>query len=348
MTSLVGSEFLPSLVLVQKEALQYTYAQEMIERLKHYDPEYITVKDDAEARELLNKSTRKKKHIYLYVNKGSFIRKKNFGQDCINTDKAYCLDHVIGCQFACVYCYLHSYLKDEPLVKVAVNIDDMFEELENITQDQEPFFISTGELSDSLLFEPITNLTTYLYDFLKTRPQVTLELRSKSRYTSFLENIKPLPNMYLTWSLSPPEVVKKYELKTASFEERVQALKKCQEKGFSIGIIMDPMIHYDDWKKGYTEMVDSLASQVDLTKVQRIFVGSFRYMKGMDRDIQNIFSKTDLFSSEFVLARDGKYRYYKPLREKMYRLVIDRLAFYQKKVSLSMEFPETWSKLLDG
>ncbi len=345
MTSLSGSEFRPTLVLIQKEAEPYAYTQEMLNRLDVYQPEYVVVENDGEAARVLN-SKKKYKHVYLHVNKGAFIRKKTFGQDCTSFEEAYCLDHVTGCHFACVYCYLHSYLKNESLVRIAVNIEDLFRELDDLTRDKENLFISTGELSDSLLFEPITGFSQHLYSFLKTRPYISMELRSKSRYVDFLDQIEPLEHIYLTWTLSPRDVIRKYELKTSSLEERVAALRRCQEAGFSIGIIVDPMIHYPGWKEGYTEMVDYVAEQLDVTRVQRLFVGSFRYMKGMDQDIQTKFPKTDLFTSEFVVARDGKYRYYKPLREQMYRLVRDRFAIYQKPISLSMEFPETWTKLL--
>jgi hypothetical protein len=58
-------------------------------------------------------------------------------------------------------------------------------------------------------------------------------------------------------------------------------------------------------------------------------------MSGMDKDILQKFPKTDLFSGEFVLARDSKYRYFKPIREQMYRTVKERLDLYHKPMSLS-------------
>lgn len=345
MMSSLGSEFTPSLILVEKEAQAYAYTEEVLQRLAVIQPEIVVVEDASDAVRVLQK-TKKKQHLFLHVNKGAFIRKKTFGQDCTSFEEAYCLDHMTGCHFACVYCYLHSYLKNDALVRLAVNIEDMFNELEQLAGEKQHLFISTGELSDSLLFDPITHLSRHMYQFLKDKPHISVEFRSKSAYSDFVKDVKPLPHFYFTWTISPREVVHKYELKTSSLEDRVAALKRCQQHGLSTGMIVDPMIHYPDWERGYTEMVDYVAQELDLSLVKRLFVGSFRYMKGMDQDIQSKFPKTDLFTSEFVVARDGKYRYYKPLREQMYRLVRDRFDHYQKAISLSMEFPETWTKLI--
>ena len=343
--SFLFCEFVPQVIFVEKKAVEYSYYQEIKSRLDHFSPEYVFVDNDLQAIDLLKK--KKKRHLFLGVNRGSFVRKKTFGQDCTSFEDAYCLDHVTGCHFACIYCYLHSYLKKDPLVRIFVNIEDMFEELDHVFESQNRvLFVSTGELSDSLLFEPITHLTKYLIPFLKKRPSLFMEFRSKSGNTSFIERTEPLSNLCFTWSLSPEKVVKEYELKTASLDQRILALKMCQKSGLSTGIIIDPMIHYEGWKEDYPKMISHIAREIDLQKIDRLFVGSFRYRKKMDQDIQNKFPKTKLFTGEFVLARDGKYRYYKPIREEMYRQVRNSFAIHGRPISLSMEFPETWSKLI--
>ena len=345
MTYSSGSEFKPNLILVDQEAYDHAYTKDVLERCSQYNPEICDVRDEAHAIELL-KEKKKKNHLYLTVNHGTFVREKSFGKDCTSFEHAYCLDHISGCHFACVYCYLHSYLKHDPLVRLYVNIDEMFRQVEEKATENGALFISTGELSDSMLFDNITHMAKHMYEFLKDKPHIEVELRTKSDYTGFLDDVKYLEHMHFTWTISPEVVVTKHELKTASLIRRIGALKRCQDAGVNMGVIVDPMLHFEGWEQAYTEMVDLLAEHLDLSLVKRLFVGSFRYMKGMDQDILKKFPKTDLFTGEFVLARDGKYRYYKPIREQMYRLVKDRLDQYQKPMSLSMEFPETWRKII--
>ncbi|MCX5774368.1 MAG: hypothetical protein NTX05_07155 [Fusobacteria bacterium] len=155
-----------------------------------------------------------------------------------------------------------------------------------------------------------------------------------------------MPNVEVAFTFSPQEIVKKYELKTASFEERLESAIKLQRAGFKIGLRLDPLIYCDDFDAVYSTMIERLFTELDLTKVSNIGIGSLRYRKGLKAEVLKTHS-TDLFLKNFVIGVDGKERYFKPIRLKMYQFIIGRIRrFGEFEIYLGMESDYIWQAVL--
>ena len=92
--------------------------------------------------------------IEYRIQKGNFIKHCPCSPETVPCGY-YNLNLHTGCNFGCSYCILQAYLETKDPI-FYTNIDDMERELEAFAPDHPYLRIGTGELSDSLAFEPLT------------------------------------------------------------------------------------------------------------------------------------------------------------------------------------------------
>jgi len=253
-----------------------------------------------------------------------------------------------SCPYDCHYCYLQAYSQC-PAPIIFVNTSDILKAVEEAIwkfRHQRPYF-HAGELSDALVFDPLTDFSKSLIDLFNDYPQAALELRTKSTEVENLLSTPHKGNIIPSWTFSPQEVVRLYETGTPSLELRMNAAMRCQEAGYSIGLRFDPIIRISNWQKAYKEMMEAIFSELEPERIESASLGCFRYTRALERTIRLRFPEDLLLLDEFVLADDGKFRYFKPLRAQMYRYIIGLLRERAPKLSISlcMETPEVRKRL---
>jgi spore photoproduct lyase len=207
--------------------------------------------------------------------------------------------------------------------------------------------ISAGIVNDTLVHDNLTNITTDLIEYFKNREELILELRTKSHNIANLLEIEPHKNILISFTFSPQEVIDRYELRASSLKERVEAAKKLQEHGYSIGLRLDPMINIEGSDLAYREMVEEIFSTLDLTKIRDIGIGTIRYKKGLRQKVLSEVN-TDLFYNEFVVGIDGKERYFKKIRIDMYKNIVKAINSYGKfDIYLGMEPQYIWDEVFE-
>jgi spore photoproduct lyase len=147
--------------------------------------------------------------------------------------------------------------------------------------------------------------------------------------------------------MNPQRVIDADEHMTASLEDRLAAVRCCQEAGYKLGFHFDPMIEYPGWEEDYRAMVERIFSVVDYRRVAWISMGVLRNTPGLKRIVRERFPSTKLLTGEQVLCPDGKMRYFQPLRVSMYRKMLRwiRDASPTVFVYLCMESREVWEQV---
>ena len=140
--------------------------------------------------------TEGKQHLFLTRNRGQFFKQ------CPATREYRCCDyHVLNtgmnCPIDCVYCILQAYLNN-PWLSFYVNTDDLLEEMDSVlnANPQKVYRIGTGEFTDSLAIDRLTNLSSILVSYMATRNNAMLELKTKS---AVVENLADLEHNGLDW-----------------------------------------------------------------------------------------------------------------------------------------------------
>jgi spore photoproduct lyase len=293
---------------------------------------------------------RGKKHLHI-------ARKHGQALDlCASLNPEYicCATHVLraisNCPYDCTYCFLQSYLTNSTLSVVA-DTRALLDEVRAKTAEQpwRFFRIGTWELGDSLALEPFLGAAGELVSGFSKMPGALLELRTKSDCVDPLLDLDHRGHTVVSWSLSPNEVINREERRAASLEERLGAMKKTVASGYLTALHFDPVIYYEGWEDGYDALAKAVFEAVSPARVAWISIGGLRFNPEMKKQIEARFPSSRLTSAEMVLGGDGKVRYVKPTRLKMFSFLVDRLRRYGGRepfIYLCMERWDVWERVL--
>jgi spore photoproduct lyase len=202
-----------------------------------------------------------------------------------------------------------------------------------------------GEMLDSLALDHVTNLTTVLVPFFTEFKRAFLMLLTKSDNVDNLLSVKPNIQTVVSWSLNSQQITERYEMGTASLDERIEAARKCQEHGYRIRFRIDPGILYSHWREEYADLVQKALTVVKPENVTlgmlRLLPGHFRLASGAYGDCAR-----ELWDHNFVRgASDGKLRYPPKERVEFYNFLIDAIRSFDKDISISLcrETPDIWN-----
>ena len=287
-----------------------------------------------------------KQRLFLTQNRGAFIR------DCPGTRHYRCCGYKIlhigtFCTLDCSYCILQSYFHP-PLLQYFVNHKDLFTALNRLFSENRICRIGTGEFTDSMIWEPWTDVSQLLIPKFADQCRAVLELKTKTAAIHRLKGLHHNRKTIMAWSVNTPRVIRSEEQRTASLSERLKAAAKCESWGYPLAFHFDPMLIYDGCTTEYTAVVDEIFSHVSRQNIAWISMGTFRYMPLLKKMIQLRFPKSSIVYGEFIPGLDGKMRYFKPLRIELYREMVSRIREYapETMLYLCMEDDEVWEKSL--
>lgn len=283
-----------------------------------------------------------KEMLLLCKNRGAFIRK------CPGTREYTCCDYTIlhvgtFCTMDCSYCILQTYFHP-PILKFFLNHGDMTKELSALFNSSGIHRVGTGEFTDSMIWEPFTDLSTLLVPLFSEQNRAVLELKTK---TVAVDGLRDLPHNRKTicaWSVNTKTVMSSEERGTAKLEARLAAAAKCQAWGYPLAFHFDPMVLYENCEDEYLEVVEKIFKHVSTENIVWISLGTFRYMPDLKAIIQQRFSHSKIIYGEFIPGLDGKMRYFKPLRMSLYRKVVAAIKAYAPDVTVyfCMEDDAVW------
>ncbi|MEC9492342.1 SPL family radical SAM protein [Flexistipes sp.] len=285
-----------------------------------------------------------KNNIYITSGYNTFVHRcpatRNYR--CCNY---YVVDLVEGCPFDCTYCILQEYLNHN-FIKVYSNLGRVEEEIISLSK-KGVFRLGTGELSDSLAYDHILKLSDFFIPIINKLENIQFEFKTKSANVGRLFNHNP-ENILVSWSLNPQEIIAAEEHYTADLDERIDAAAKCAEYGYKVGFHFDPLIYYNDFEKGYSDVAKKLFEKIPEQSVEYISISTFRFIPGLLDTVREKFESSQLLKSDYVKTLDGKMRYFKSLRHYMLGYMVSRIREYWPNVFLyfCMEHETVWKQLL--
>ncbi len=231
-----------------------------------------------------------------------------------------------NCPMDCSYCFLQEYLADNPAFQVYANFADSFDELDRLAENARgrSFRVGTGELADSLAFDSLTGISRDLIEFFATRENLTLELKTKTDEIENLLGIDPRGRVLVSWTLSPDAVYRSSEHLTASPAARIAAARAVLDAGYRVAFHFDPLIAYPNAERDYLLLIDELLDSVPPEQISFVSMGGLRMTPRLRGAARSRFPSDPMLCGEDVLAADGRFRTFTPLRLSLYRALAER------------------------
>lgn len=344
-------EYFPQKVYVEKKSLDFPLTKRILKNVGPVPREVIDdpqeVLDDIKvSKDVIGAG---KKHLLITRQRGEFVK------PCPCTPRYlgcnyFILNIDLNCPLDCTYCILQHYLTN-PLITVHVNLEDLWRQLDIFLhrKRQRTLRIGTGELGDSLALDHLTENSVDLVSYFRKKRNAIFELKTKTVNIKNILKIEPASNVVIAWSLNSLRIAREEEKGAPSVEERIAAARRVSETGFRTGFHFDPIIRHPDWEVGYKEVIKKLLATVDPARIAWISLGSLRFPASLKAIIEERFPKTKIIYDEFIKGKDGKLRYFKPLRFELYKKIVGFIREWGGKeipLYFCMESEDIWREAM--
>ena len=347
----------PNQLLIERSVLSSSITRNVLSKLSGLP---VRVIDSSSA--LLEDSKRlrpsvstAKRQLVLAHHPGTFFKPCPARQSSGEV-KNVCCDYFVinfasNCHMECSYCYLQDYL-NFPYMVVYANLGDLLQQMkEALTAQPDKFFrIGTGELADSLALDELTGYAAPLVEFFAARKNAILEFKTKSNCVANLLGLRHDKRTVVSWSISPPRIQRSEEHKTATIDQRLEAAQQCAAAGYPVSFHLDPLIFYPEWENEYHLLLEDIFQRVPASSIGWFSLGGLRLTAGLKAVMRRRFPKSLLHRGELVPSRDGKMRYFKPIRVGMFRTILTwiKTRWPATPVYTCMEGPDVWNRVFDG
>jgi DNA repair photolyase len=347
----IGTRYLPRTIFVEKGAEHAPLVRRILKNCR--DIPRRTVSGRRELEERLaggGDPVGEGKHVlYLARQNGSFVKPCPCTPGYVGCSY-FIVNSVLNCPLDCTYCILQLYLGGGPLT-VFSNLERLWTELDRLLAKTRgrAIRIGTGELSDSLALDHLTGASGEMVSYFRKRPGALFELKTKTAAIEGLLRAAPAENIVVSWSLNPPAVVRQDESGAAPVRLRLEAAGQAARRGYPVGFHFDPLILFRGWEEAYGRLVNALFRAVPAGRIRWISLGSLRFPPALKGIIERRFPHSRLVHEELVPGKDGKLRYFKPLRLELYRKVAAMIrdsGGENVPLYFCMEDPEVWERVL--
>ena len=264
--------------------------------------------------------------LILASNKPNMIYKGAVVCESFENDNFYYTSSIINCVYDCEYCYLQGVYSSGNIV-IFVDIEKVFEEVEELYNKLKTLYLCVSYDTDLLAIENICGFSEKWYYFIEDKKDLKIELRTKSGNIDKFLNLKPLDNFIIAFTLSPENLALKNEKYTASFKNRVKAIKELQEKGWKVRICIDPLIYSDNFEENYSQMIEYLFNEIDKEKVVDVSIGVFRISKEYLKKMRNQNQNSEILYYPFECI-DGVYTYSDKTKSYMINFIKEQFLKY--------------------
>lgn len=182
--------------------------------------------------------------------------------------------NIINCVYDCEYCYLQGMYPSANIV-FFVNIEDFFNEADALL-DEHPVYLCISYDTDLPALEGIAGFVGRWTEFAVSRPDLKIELRTKSAYVPVFKGLSAPKNIIYAWTLSPDAVTDLFEHKTPSLDARLKAVRAAVSSSCTVRLCFDPMIYIRDYKRIYSEFYAKVFGSINADDILDVSLGLFR------------------------------------------------------------------------
>ncbi|MBR6537821.1 MAG: hypothetical protein IKT67_11555 [Lachnospiraceae bacterium] len=311
-------------IYVEREVLSHTVTKQFTERFKnaavipidHYKDVFNRSRQDLHAQET-------GPALILAANHGTLFYPgapvcQSFGEEHFMYTSC-----IMNCLYDCDYCYLQGMYPSGTIV-VFVNLEDYFAELDRLLK-KHPVYLCCSYDSDLTALCGLLPHAEAFCRYALTHPDLRLELRTKSAALPFIKELPAAKNIVMAFTLSPQEIITRYEHYTPSLKARLTTAKEAAKKGFSLRLCFDPVLDVPNAPELYTTLVDETFSVLSTEEITDISLGVFRLSKDYVKQLKKAKPSCAISHYPYTLT-DGVCHYDTERCDKLLTSVKEALA----------------------
>ncbi len=206
--------------------------------------------------------------------------------------------------------------------------------------------------SDSICFEPEYGASQILADVFAESKDQYLLFYTKSNNVDHLLKLKNRERCVFYTTLATDRAAREFEPGAPSLDQRIQALRRCQDAGYSVRAGFSPIIPIREWREDATIAIKKLFARVTPDTV-RLWVLSMTSvpqldaamgLERMDRRLADI-----AIRAHPEMGSSWNAPFPTEARAEIYRHYIDEIARVSPgtPVTLCSESPDAWDQLKD-
>ncbi|MCA9793946.1 MAG: DNA photolyase [Candidatus Eremiobacteraeota bacterium] len=230
---------------------------------------------------------------------------------------------MLNCIYDCDYCYLQGTYPSANLV-MFVNLEDYFKATDAVLA-RHPMYLCISYDTDLLGLESVYPYARQWIEYARTRPELLIEIRTKSANYRLLRDVAPCANVVLAWTLSPQPVAERFEPLTPGLAQRLKSMQQAAADGWPVRLCLDPLLKVPDWRRVYLEFLDQLEAELDWSRLRDASVGVFRMNRDFLKRIRRQRQDSPIIHYPYV-QENRIVSYDSQTRSEMVELVRERLA----------------------
>jgi len=236
----------------------------------------------------------------------------------IGGEENFYFSHILNCLYDCRYCFLQGMFRSANYL-LFINYESFMSAIdrklgETVANKTVTFF--SGYDCDSLALESMTGFTEAFLPFFRERPRALLELRTKSVNIQLLLNSEPFDNCITAFSFTPEEISEKTEDGVPPVKSRIKAMNRLAERGWPLGLRLDPLICHDGFKSTYRRLVNDIFTAVPAKAFHSVSLGPMRFPTAMFDTIAKLYPENRLLAGPLHRS-NGMVTYQKEVEEEM-------------------------------
>lgn len=225
------------------------------------------------------------KKLILARKEGKFLHEGSPYSDGFGHEQFFYASSVMGCLYDCDYCYLQGLYPTANTV-LFVNLEDAFAQLLPFLERNT--LVATSYDTDTLAIESLTSQSIQWLEFAEHHPNLHLEIRTKSANFRSLKHVSPIDRVTLAWTLSPQEIIDRYEHATPSLAQRLGAAKDAAEAGWKVRLCIDPVIYTEEFESLYGDLIEAVFRAIEPQHLDQLTLGSFRMSQSHLRSLKKL------------------------------------------------------------
>ena len=183
-----------------------------------------------------------------------------------------------------------------------------------------------------------------LCGFARSRANVLLEFKTKSRNVAYFQRAEIPPNVVLSWSLNAPVIIRDEEHFTATLEQRLDAARQVADLGIKVAFHFHPLVHFQGWEADYSQVARQMMDRFTPEEVVFVSFGTMTFIKPVLKAIRERAWTSKVTQMELVPGAKGKLSYPAPVKRALFGHLYQVLEPWHARVFfyLCMERADLW------